>query len=117
MLEELTAEELAEWEAYNKIQPVGTWRQDFRFAMIASTVVNLAKSIWGKRSERNNLKKPQDFMPKWDSGEEDKEVPQESVDSMRNKFQLLAAGAKRREQRRKRKRASERSKDKKDSKQ
>ena len=116
MLDELTAEELTEWEVYSKMQPIGTWRQDFRFAMIASTIVNIAKSIWGKRGEKKNLKNPQDFIPKWDSGEEDKEVPQESFESMRNKFQLLAARSEWKESR-ERKLASERGKDQKENQQ
>jgi len=37
----LTASQIAEWEAYNTIDPIGGDRDDYRFALLGSFIANL----------------------------------------------------------------------------
>ena len=45
LLEELTAFQLAEWEAFDTIDPIGNFRGDFRMANICATNTNLAIKV------------------------------------------------------------------------
>lgn len=60
----MTAQQLAEWEAYHRIDPIGEEREDIRMAYICSTVANsVIGAVAGKKGK---LTKVGDFMPKWD---------------------------------------------------
>jgi len=52
----MTARELGEWMAYDRLEPIGEWRGDVRAGIIAATIANASRSK-GKRA------KPADFMP------------------------------------------------------
>lgn len=63
----LTLEQLQEWEAYDKLDPVGTWRDDFRMAYLASLIQNIVLCLYPpKKGEKPKLTTPSDFMPMWD---------------------------------------------------
>ena len=68
LLEELTSEQLSEWEAYDRIDPIGMWRVDFNFATLKSLLVNIAQAQNRRKGEQLNPVAPIDFMPDW-SGE------------------------------------------------
>ncbi|MBX9885875.1 MAG: DUF4035 domain-containing protein [Novosphingobium sp.] len=57
----MTAAEFADWMAYERLEPWGETRADFRAGMIASTVFNAFR---GKAAEP---KTPVDFMHKFDA--------------------------------------------------
>lgn len=57
-----------EWEAYDKLDPIGTWREDFRMAYLASLITNLTISVNGKKGTK--LTKPIEFMPDWSGSHE-----------------------------------------------
>jgi len=57
MLARMSSRELSEWQAYDRLEPVGEWRGDWRAAMLASTFVNM----W--RSRDDEPARPDDFMP------------------------------------------------------
>jgi hypothetical protein len=57
MLAGLSARQMAEWQAYARIEPFGELRADARAGIIASTVQNLLR---GKKSK---ALKPVDIMP------------------------------------------------------
>jgi len=78
-LDELTSVQLSEWEAYDRLDPIGEWRADFRTASLISQVVNIARTIWGKRSVE--MTAPLDYMPEWDRSEE--EPKRQSVEEMK----------------------------------
>ena len=82
----LTLKQLQEWEAMDRIDPVGSWRDDFRMAVLASTVENLAIAIYGKKGTK--LSVPMDFMPDW-SGEI-KEVEKQTPQQMREILLAMA---------------------------
>jgi hypothetical protein len=64
--------QLSEWEAYDRIDPIGTWREDFRMAYLCSLVTNLVISVHGKKGAKTT--NVIDFMPEWGKHEEDKVI-------------------------------------------
>jgi hypothetical protein len=71
---------LSEWEAYDRIDPIGTWREDFRMAYLSSLVTNLVISVHGKKGAKTTS--PMDFMPDW-GDEKSKEPKKQSVEEMK----------------------------------
>lgn len=66
LLEDLTAFQLAEWEAFDKLDPIGSFRDDYRAAHICSTNTNIAiHTNKSKKSKPVKLTTPLDFMPDW----------------------------------------------------
>lgn len=63
-MEQLTAHQLAEWEEYNKLDPIGEWRNDHRLAYICNIISNLAISIHAKKGTK--MTDIKDFMIEWD---------------------------------------------------
>jgi hypothetical protein len=60
MLERISASELTDWLAYERIAgPLGPERGDVQAAVIASTIANV------NRGKRGKIFKPKDFMPQW----------------------------------------------------
>jgi len=57
----LTADQIAEWEAFNVLEPIGGYKQDFRFSQLCVLVYVLAHAYGGKRVDS----KIEDFMPWW----------------------------------------------------
>ena len=62
-MDQITSAELSEWEAYDRIDPIGEWRQDFRMAIMASLVTNSFRAAYGK--EGIEMSTPEEFMPKY----------------------------------------------------
>ena len=79
MLDQLTSKQISEWEAYDKLDPVGTWREDFRLAYLSSLVTNISIKVHGKSGAK--LTQPLDFMLEW--GKEKEEIVQQSVEQMK----------------------------------
>jgi hypothetical protein len=67
LLDQLSAYQLAEWEAYDRIDPIGEWRTEFRAARLESLIINTARAVHGRRGIK--MTAPIDFMPKWDVAE------------------------------------------------
>ena len=87
MLEHLTATQLAEWEEYNKLDPIGEQRDDFRNAYLLMTMTNLAIGIHGKKGSK--LTKIEDYIVDWDAG--GKEEVQQSAEDMKNFLMSFAS--------------------------
>lgn len=88
----LTLEQLLEWEAYDKLDPVGTWRDDFRMAYLASLIQNIVLSLYPKKGVKPQLTTPTDFMPIWDEElRKIKSTPKkQSVEEMKSLLLALA---------------------------
>ena len=82
-MDELSLDQLLEWESYDRLDPIGTWRDDFRMAYLASTVTNLTISVHGKKGAK--MTAPVDFMPEWDIIKTE-DVPKQSVQEMKDIF-------------------------------
>lgn len=93
MLQKLTARQLAEWEAYNVLEPIGEERSDFRISYLLSTIVNLAIRALGKQGAK--LTSVEDFAFKWDPKEHVK--PQMNVEQFKAVFQEIASTSNKRE--------------------
>ena len=76
MLNLLTSSQLSEWEAYDKLDPVGDWRSDYRMANIMAMIANVNRDSKKKPEPYNIL----DFMPEWDGSKEEK---QQSVEDQK----------------------------------
>lgn len=64
-MDHLSSFQISEWEAFDRIDPIGSWREDFRMAYTAAILTNLTIAVNGKKGAK--LSVPFDFMPKWDS--------------------------------------------------
>jgi hypothetical protein len=90
-LEELTSTQLAEWEAYNRINPIESWVEDFRMAYICTTMTNIAIR---QGSKTNKLNSVADFMPDYDVTAP-KEVKKQTVEQMKKAMQDIVKSQKR----------------------
>jgi hypothetical protein len=89
----MSSAEFVEWQAYQQLDgPLSPWREDWRAALIASTVVNV--NIDPKKQRRYAA---DDLLPNWaaQSGvEKDKPHPLEVAAKVKGYFQGLARKAK-----------------------
>jgi len=89
-LDQLTGPQITEWEAYDKIDPIGKWRDDFRGAKLESLVVNIVQQLYAKKGVKPIITTALDFMPDW-LGEKREEPKQQSVEEMKQVLLSLAA--------------------------
>lgn len=75
----ISSREFAEWQAYDRVEPFGEVRADFRAGIIASTIVNLFKSKGDKPA------RPDEFLPTFG------EAPAPEAPSARDRDQETAA--------------------------
>lgn len=97
LLDHLTREQLDEWEAYDRIDPIGEWRAEFRAAKLESLITNMVRLIY------RDPKKPDpplttalDFMPDFDvdNVERDPKVKRQSVEEQKAILLSWASGLK-----------------------
>ena len=92
MLKSLTSEQLTEWEAYDKLDPIGKWRDELGFAMLSSLITNIVRQLYPEKGRQPILTAATDFMLKW--GEEAAQKPEpkkQSVDDMKQIFHAIAS--------------------------
>lgn len=96
MNEQLTARQITEWEVYNRLDPIGEDRADFRMAVITSTIMNVALSFGsgGKGKPKPKYTTVSDFLPKW--GEDKEQSEQQISDKVRNVFMGMSPTRRRR---------------------
>lgn len=87
-MDQLTSVQLSEWEAYDRIDPIGTWRDDYRMAVLASLIVNIVSRLYAKKGHTPKEITPAEFMPNW-SGEK-KIVKAQSIEEMKSVLLSLA---------------------------
>ncbi|MFP4046752.1 MAG: DUF4035 domain-containing protein [Bacteroidales bacterium] len=88
MLEQLTSEQISEWQAYDQLDPMGEVREDIRHSRLLSLIANLFKARFGKKSTK--MSKPLDFMPQWYEEPEYQVVDENSVDQAKSLFKSIA---------------------------
>lgn len=76
---------MQEWEAYDQLDPIGTWRDDFRMAKLVATMQNIVISLYSKKGSKPKLVSPYDEMPKWDE-EHVAQVQKQPWESMKDFF-------------------------------
>lgn len=69
--------------AYDQLEPIGGPREDFRLALLRTTVVNIARAIWGGKDTK--MANPMQFMPIWDPEEirQAREPKKQSIEDMK----------------------------------
>lgn len=86
-MKELTATQLAEWEAYNVVDPIGFERIEFNFGILCALISNALKALYGDKNEKATS--PIDFMPDW-VGTRDNTKEQQSIEQMKKILMALA---------------------------
>ena len=82
--------QISEWEAYDRLDPIGEWRDDFRMAKIESLLVNITNALYHKEHEQPAVTKPIDFMVRWGEETEEVEPNQQSAEEMKKIFMEIA---------------------------
>ena len=94
-MDQLSSAQLSEWEAYDKIDPIGSWRDDYRMAVLDSLIINIVSKLYAKKGHTPKEVLPTDFMPNW-TGEKRIERKQ-SVADMKSVLMNIAKAAKQKE--------------------
>lgn len=84
-MDHLTLEQIQEWEAYDKIDPIGKWRDELGWASLEAQFTNLMTWAHGKRATKHTAL---DFMPEWDRSIP--EIAIQSVDDMKKALKDIA---------------------------
>ena len=92
MLEQLTSAQLSEWEAYDRLDPIGNFRQDHNTALLLTTITNIANAIYHEEGAKPVVTTPADHMPVWDKEErkrlnikrEQEEVKKQNAEDMKS---------------------------------
>lgn len=66
-MDKLTPAQIREWEAYDKIDPIGSWRMDFQTARLMSHMTNIVNALYcekGKQPEKTTVK---DYLINWET--------------------------------------------------
>ena len=88
----LSSRQISEWEAYDRLDSIGSWREDFRFAQLMSLLVNIVTRIFAPKGHTPKNVSPIDFMPQWgDFAEYKIEPPQQSVEEMKQILLSIAS--------------------------
>lgn len=85
----MTAGELAEWEAYDRLDPVGTWRDDYSMASLQALVVNIVSHLYVKKGHQPKTVSPLDFMPDF-SGEISEIRKKQELKKMKQQLLIIA---------------------------
>lgn len=91
LLGQLTSNQLSEWEAYDKLDPIGTWRDDFRTAKLAALIQNLVIQLYSKKGITPKLKNIIDEMPDWAGDNAETMNKKQSVEEMKAILLSIAA--------------------------
>lgn len=90
-MDQLTSRQISEWEAYDKIDPIGSWRDDFRLAKIESLITNIVQQLYAKKGTKPKLTTPLDYMPDWTGDREVAEPKKQSVEEMKEILMSFAS--------------------------
>ena len=82
----LNAKQINEWEAYNKLDPIGKWRDEYGWASLEASFTNLMTWAHAKRGTKHTAA---DFIPNWDY-DAPEEVQQQTVEEMKKVFEAIA---------------------------
>ena len=88
MLAGMSSAEFTEWMAYDSIEPIGSWRDDARIALLCTLVASIASD-----PKKGHRPTPQDFMP-WIPKSEDDEPDPELVRMQARMFKVALGAVK-----------------------
>jgi hypothetical protein len=76
---QLSATQIAEWEAFDKLEPIGKLRDDYRTALLCTLIANMFSN---KKSKPAKLT---DFLLQWDK----KPKKRQTIEEMKSMLQLI----------------------------
>jgi len=100
-LEQLTASEVAEWEVYDRLDPIGDFRMEMTLAQGLSIIANLLIQAHFKKGSK--LLKPIDFLIDWSGENKESGDKKQSVEEMKQFLLQFAKEQNRRVEQRERK--------------
>lgn len=74
--------------AYNEIDPIGSWRDDYRMSYMASLLTNISIRTNGKRGAK--LSSVDDFLLIWDKEAKEQAKHVQSVEEMKKHLMTIA---------------------------
>ena len=87
----LTSRQISEWEAYDKIDPIGKWRDDYQFAQLESLLVNIITHLFHDPKKGKPVDTtPLDFMVDWTGEGKYSEPKKQSVEQMKQVMMDIA---------------------------
>lgn len=86
LLDKLSSREIAEWQAYDSLDPIGGRRGDIQAGVVASTVANVF------RSNDSKAYGPADFMPQFGAPARLQEEEAGGVERLISRFRALTLG-------------------------
>ena len=91
LLDDLSSKQVAEWAAFDRLEPIGDYRMDYMIGQLTSLVHNLSQQIYVKREERQLLN-AEDFIPWFDKKdrEQKKDNVARSPEEIKRLFKALA---------------------------
>ena len=87
-MDNLTSAQISEWQAYDRIDPIGKWRDDFNTASIESLLINVVNKLYAKKGSTPKVTTAIDFMPNWSGEKEEPKV--QSVEEMKRTLLSIA---------------------------
>ena len=74
---------------YNRIDPIGEWRMDYRFADLEALIINTVRMLYAEKGKIVELVKATDLMLEW--GKEKKIEPKrQNFEHMKEMFKRIA---------------------------
>ena len=80
-MDELTSAQLSEWEAYDRIDPIGTFQSSYHAAYIAMLIINTTRAVHGKKGIK--MDSILDHMPFWMKDDLEPEIKKQSTEEMK----------------------------------
>ncbi len=87
-MDKLTSRQISEWEAYDRIDPIGEWRAEFREARLEALITNIVQALFPKKGTVPTSINPLDLMPDWTGDKE-----QQGKQTVEQQKQILMAFA------------------------
>ena len=85
----LNSVQLSEWQTIDRLDPIGEWRNDFRFASLEAMILNIVKMLYPKKGSIVKLVNAMDLMYQW--GKEKKPEPKkQNYDQMKEMFNEIS---------------------------
>ena len=85
LLEMLSPDQLDEWMAFDRMEPIGSWADDIRFAQLAARIENILKAVHFQKGSYT-WTRLEDVVQNWSGIEmknEEEEVVAQTVDEMK----------------------------------
>ncbi len=100
-MDQVTSAQLSEWEVYDKLDPIGTWRSDFQMAQLISLIHNIFNSLYCKKGQKPIITNALDFMPDWDGEGKQPIIKKTSPEEIKQIFVGIAKNFEQEEKRKK----------------